>query len=104
MEAKDTGRKEIRMEAKDTKILSQLPNLFLICPYCGGTLRSREGLEIALKIQAGISFKAGIKEVVEGLWGIMHAISEGKKSEGFGIHYEISEKDWQAKLKEWGIE
>ena len=55
-----------------------------------------EGLVIGdlMKRQAEISFKAGIREVVE--W--LEQISKAGQPSRF-----IPSSEWQAKLKEWGI-
>jgi len=46
--------------------------------------------------QAEISFKAGIREVVEWIKG--HTLYKGD----YTFHIDVDQ--WQAKLKEWGIE
>lgn len=56
------------------------------------------------ELQAEISFKAGIREVVE--WILAHSQLErcGPDVMAYFIDYlAIDYPDWQAKLKEWGI-
>ena len=52
--------------------------------------------------QAEISFKAGIREVVEWLpWEkTAYQTEEGSPI----IQIQISEAEWEAQLKEWGVE
>ena len=66
--------------------------------------------------QAEISFKSGIKEVVEWVDKWREVVEHGDYSNGneaFGVdegrvltyqHIENLDKQWQSKLKEWGIE
>lgn len=61
--------------------------------------------ELVAKVQAEISFKAGIKEVVEWINQAEHLlyVPEGdKETIDHGILLRPSK--WQRKLKEWGIE
>jgi len=97
------------MEAKDTVIkISD-------CPYqpdgCKDELWVDLGAVYQEKFmqgarrQAEISFKAGIKEVVE--WIDENGI-EGVEETGEGFNLDkpqlvVDKKPWQAKLKEWGI-
>jgi len=56
-----------------------------------------EGYNLGAQTQAEISFKAGIKEVVE--WVEEHDIHGGLNSS-----YILTIRSmWQAKLKEWGL-
>ena len=52
--------------------------------------------------QAEISFKAGIREVVEWLPWEKTAYQTGEGSPI--IQIQISEAEWEAQLKEWGVE
>ncbi len=65
-----------------------------------------DGFEVAKRIaetQAEISFKAGIREVVE-LINKIGVSSHIKTMEGAIDVIELVKRPWQAKLKEWGIE
>ena len=56
-----------------------------------------------LEKQADASFKAGIKEMVE--WFDIHrGMPTQKRHPDSRRYYHFEEKDWQAKLKEWGID
>jgi len=88
MEAKDTvmGRDKLTALYHDIPFQENVTDAFYIT----------DRLERIAKAQAEISFKAGIKEVVDWL------LSEG------GFPWSMDEypkriKRWQAKLKEWGI-
>ena len=85
------------MEAKDTimsdKELSHFGADNIPMPEGGQTLFLN--ITLVLEKQAEISFKAGIKEVVE--W-----IKERDCGDKSCVAITID--DWQAKLKEWGIE
>ena len=52
------------------------------------------------KAQAELSFKAGIREVVDWIESVRPV---RKLPEGNMEHYAVSMEQWQAKLKEWGI-
>ena len=55
-----------------------------------GLLQNQRELDGLLREQAELSFKAGIKEVVDFV-------------QQFGIQSQIF-KEWQSKLEEWGID
>jgi len=57
--------------------------------------RKAVDVEIATR-QAEISFKAGMKKVVEYL--------NTKREGGYNFCVKLSWNEWQAQLKEWGIE
>jgi len=86
------------MEAKDTKRL-----LFdEVHKYIKDASNITEEVYDALEAQAGISFKAGIKEVVEWIE------SEGRVGNQYwhSLLFPtllVDTKKWQAKLEEWGI-
>ncbi len=57
-------------------------------------------LEAVCLVQANISFKAGIKEVVE--WVRLNTLSSFDDKDGELLVFGVD--DWQAQLKAWGIE
>jgi len=59
-------------------------------------------LDRQLATQAEISFKAGIKEVVEWIEGQQRELYSKAQSTTFA-GFNISKNSWQAKLKEWEI-
>ena len=76
------------MEAKDTAIIKWNQEF------------RRKTLQAKLLEQAEISFKAGIKDCLQ--W-----LSEQPKesaTDAFGMYILVEIDNWQAKLKEWGIE
>ena len=75
------------MEAKDTVMPLEYSALDGL--NCAGI--SDEKILRAIKAQAEISFRAGIREVVE--WIEKHEMY-------MAFH---CKEDWQAKLKEWGV-
>ncbi len=86
------------MEAKDT-IMSRdnIDQIIFRSPYRWQISHVPTALEIA-ETQAEISFKAGIREVVELLEPSRYYDKE------FNCYFfEVSGDKWQAKLKEWGI-
>ncbi len=76
------------MEAKDT-VMSNVWREIV-----GGTEKGKISIRAELEAQAEISFKAGIKEVVEWIEAKNHPINIS--------HIHIVKTEWQAKLKEWG--
>ncbi|KKL98076.1 hypothetical protein LCGC14_1828030 [marine sediment metagenome] len=78
------------MEAKDTVVGNNT-----ILTILGKRFYERFTVEEVAKIQAEISFKAGIREVVE--WVDKHSVGITSDNELKNITC------WQAKLKEWGI-
>jgi len=91
------------MEAKDTVMTEDIINLAHICLISGsyqGTPQRLEALGfLVAERQAEISFKAGIKEVVE--W--LEANCDHTYEYAYG-QWTFTVKDFNAKLKEWGIE
>ena len=79
------------MESKDT--IMPLECSVLDALHCTSIADSK--ILRALEAQAELSFRAGIREVVE--W-IQSELS------GDGHIVWIKAKDWQTKLKEWGID
>jgi len=79
------------MEAKDTVMVE--PQMEIALKDYGLFAINAYPLEIytLLKAQAGISFKAGIKEVVE--WLVNNDFVD-----------ELPWDTWSAKLKEWGLD
>ena len=75
------------MEAKDT---IKLCGDKYCQPYCHNA-------------QVEISFKAGIREVVEWINENVFEIDDGQVI-GFLQSTQYFKKDWQVKLKEWGID
>lgn len=63
-------------------------------------------MQVANTIQAEITFKAGIREVVD--WSddicILHGDADARVRHGHGLRKGHCKVCWQAKLKEWGIE
>ena len=86
------------MEAKDTYILGSKNKLMVLS--CHDDLSRELWVDALISEQAEISFKAGIKEVVD--W-VQLVPPETKLPEGNMPHYVISIEQWQAKLKEWGL-
>ena len=107
------------MEAKDTVMRDEqiIPILNELRPHGFNHIRvlSRDfkrDIGSLLKVQAEISFKAGIREVVE--WGEEYrfgeleaalyefiGLSKGEIQANFIL---IPKREWQAKLKEWGVD
>jgi len=86
------------MEAKDTVIKFQCSHKVKIGSK---EWHNIEGYNLGAQTQAEISFKAGVKKVVE--WIEAQRISGFTIIEGVGVGIPISEEKWQAKLKEWGV-
>ena len=64
----------------------------------GGKLSTVEEIDLLLEKQAEISFKAGMREVID--W-----INSRNSKKGVGIGEMVYlGLDWNTKLKEWGIE
>jgi len=84
------------MEAKDTVMSDKQVSIILeSIPSELGVARGLvEAQEKLTQSQAEISFKAGIREVVE--WIAYQFMKEGKDK------LSIYRETWQAKLKEWG--
>ena len=83
------------MEAKDTVMSDEQ-----ITPYL--SLTDRVGSVVvqqddAFLAQAEISFKAGIREVVEWIQKFE------KQNPAHYSHIQVEKYEWQAKLKEWGL-
>jgi len=79
-----------KLTAKDTVMSSEA--VMAIIRQCEGTVKeAREEVNLA---QAEISFKAGRREVVG--WVKGHTDKED-------FYIVIAGDDWQAKLKEWGM-
>ena len=86
------------MKAKDT--VKALSELVIYCQNkLGGDFKPTE--RDLFKAQAEISFKAGIKEVVDWIQEMeeIETFTNAPKLIGFTMLLE----DWQAKLKEWGV-
>ncbi len=89
MKAEDTVINFMRIEEIDAK---------------NATSNFTDALVDVAREQAGISFKAGIKEVVEWL-GCHYVVKPDKDSlTQFVPYYMISVSDIQSKLKEWGLQ
>ena len=92
------------MKAKDTVIIPEGHSESIWCPHCGEEFGIEDKVLIEREVQAGISFKAGIKEVVD--W-----VDEMKAEEHYTDfeHYQrtsilLDKEAWQAKLKEcWSL-
>ena len=98
------------MEAKDT-VMNANDLCRLVCSeHRSATLEGKncDGLDCEvcqLTKQAEISFKAGIKLVVE--WIQEHSASEASYTDDLHMTrswLELPHSLWQAKLKEWGLE
>lgn len=70
------------------------PNEIFNIAYTDKKFERLNALILVAERQAEISFKAGLKETVE--WVKTHYAGYQD--------YTISDNEWQAKLKEWGIE
>lgn len=90
------------MEAKETVLtMKQLSELNSAMP---STAKYGEVFEFIAEKQAEISFKAGRQEVVE--WVKANAdLERGDRDVGlcFEDYLFFDYKDWQGKLKDWGI-
>ena len=63
-----------------------------------GWVLSKYGMQYALLVQLSeISFKAGIREVVE------HVHECEKREPAFHSHIQVEKCYWQSQLKEWGV-
>jgi len=87
------------MEAKDTvidrfRIAKLIDQILVDYPSAGGLYLSYKVAEE----QAEISFKAGIREVVEWVEANLQYPTRG---EGLVLERNM---EWQAKLKEWGLD
>ena len=86
------------MEAKDTVMkVADIPIGMPTQTY----VLSPEELRKELGLQAEISFKAGIKEVVE--WVRIHSYKIDTRIYTVPSGRAISDIDWQAKLREWEV-
>ena len=95
------------MEAKDTVMSNEVIREAIalgenVDAYCGAITGGDKGIAEA---QAEISFKAGIKKVVE--WVKANAnLERGDRDVGlcFEDYLHFDYKAWQSQLKEWGID
>jgi len=89
------------MEAKDTIIdINQwLDRNGIDRAFKKDMKKTYDAIKGDLEAQAEISFKAGIKEVVDDMEKVMSHISSGQRIATFE---KVLEK-WQAKLKEWEL-
>ena len=94
------------MEAKDTvmsgKEIDKLVNTFA---KTAGYNNARTVEQVVAFSQAEISFKEGMKEVVEWIeknGNYAETSHDSTMSSGEDI-FGVAPMDWQAKLKEWGI-
>ena len=84
------------MEAKDTVMSNEQ-----IARVTDFSVKNVAYLDrVIAQVQAEISFKAGCREVVE--WLVSH--NRSKIMDFIGEPLYIFDDEWQAKLKEWGIE
>jgi len=82
------------MNAKDTVIKVPDHSESVWCPHCGEEFGIEAAIDFAHAVQAEVSFKAGILEVVK-------YIEHNKfHVDGFPCY---NAQSWQAKLKEWRI-
>ena len=93
------------MDWKDTVIKTEEHSESIWCPHCSGEFGIETYIETTREEQAEISFKAGVKEVVD--W--IEKNSEEYQDSDPGCHYYVIFKQieisiWQDKLKEWGID
>lgn len=85
------------MEAKDTDYPNWIrDDTHLRAAYRDGYLSGHNDM-IA---QAEVSFKAGVREVVE--WFAITCFEDSGMNDN-STYYSIPKDAWQAKLKEWGI-
>jgi hypothetical protein len=87
----------MKMEAKDTVMGADHIGDIGHCEYDKNSLMVIRGINIKTIVeeQAEISFKAGIKEVVDWIW-FNPQLTKHQNWQNY--------PEWQAKLKEWGIE
>lgn len=90
------------MNWKNTVRKVQPHDFSITCEYCGEEFGIEDIIENDRELQAEISYKAGIREVVEWLRKHM-TFMEWEYEDSKGIWYcPIDDNEWQAKLKEWG--
>lgn len=92
------------MKAKDTVKIPEKHSESIYCPHCGEEFGIEDKVLYERETQAEISFKAGIETVVDWLREHMTFMRwEYLDSKGIW-DCPIDDKEWQAKLKEWGVE
>jgi hypothetical protein len=84
------------MEAKDT-VMDNSQMRIIIMPT-GGKLSTLDETELLLEKQSEISFKAGMKEVIDFI-----KARPGYKEEPIGNIVYLG-LEWERQMKEWGIE
>jgi hypothetical protein len=92
------------MEAKDTVTPTPDHSESIWCPHCGEEFGIESTIEMTKELQAEISFKAGIKEVVDWILSISHDEPDEVDGQRFMLLVmKISTEKWKSKLKKWGI-
>ncbi len=82
------------MEWKDT-VMSQTETTKYVDRWLNGDIEARHVTALIAEAQAEISFKVGVKEVLEWI---------GEQGwETFRTGYYPSQETWKAQKKEWGI-
>ena len=89
------------MEAKDTYIMESKNKLMVLT--CHDDLSRELWVDALISEQAEISFKAGIKELVDWVEEHGEKIYEDFHPDFIALR-RIAEDEYQAKLKEWHIE
>ena len=94
----------MKMEAKDTVMKDEeIMDAFDTTKLKPGQYNLQAGMILARatrQVQAEISFKAGIQEVVELLhWDIKRQVSK----DGETVIFKLPAEVWQSKLEEWDI-
>lgn len=100
------------MKAEDTVIPVEPHSQRVWCHHCGEEFGIESKIEYERTVQAEISFKAGYKQGAEDNYkagqddykaGIKEVV-EFVESTGEMHHTSKIAKEWQAQLKEWGID
>ena len=90
------------MKAEDTVMTKEMCS-DIIWGWLSGKLSGGITTEAMFERQAQISFKAGIKEVVELLMTTVDYECEDENGSPT-ISFWFSPEDWETKLKDWGID
>ena len=89
------------MKAKDTVMKERECKLIFVKSVLFGRRQGHVNILSELETQAEISFKAGIKEMVE--FCEENQMPDNPESNPYPGIIIISKAYWQAKLKEWGV-
>lgn len=92
------------MKAKDTVTETKDHSESICCPHCGEEFGIESEISYARETQSEISFKAGMKEVVD--WIELHSLLEFPSDSEIRLMSTVgvvlmSKDGWEAQLKEW---